>query len=403
MRPRRAALFAVAVSASSCSRARDETMRTADAVPSASASAFVWPLQTAADAGDHAPPRKGMIWVPSGTLIAGTPKERTPRVADEELPGEPIELSGFYIDEFAYPDEAGGIPKTGMSREEAAGLCAAQEKRLCTELEWERACKGPGNSTYEYGETYRAAECAMGQPGRLAPSGLRIACKSAFAVHDMHGGPWEWTASAWRRGGGPQTGTARGGNSESGELVGRCANAMAVAPSSRRSDLGVRCCAGETNGAEVKLAVTRGKTLEVRVVDSTRAASFAEAVREKTPPDLPNDQPFRIDRIWNWHPVGNEELVVAAGCSKRAPHLACGVGVFRERGEGSDAGAAALVLVGFASSGWWKAVVKTDQHDRDLWVYGGDGTASFRRRVAYVWGRIALGDAERASPHGLAD
>jgi hypothetical protein len=178
---------------------------------------------------------------------------------------------------------------------------------------------------------------------------------------------------------------------------------MAVAPSSRRSDLGVRCCAGEANGAEVKLAVARGKTLEVLVVDRARASNLAEAVREKAPPDLPNDQPFRIDRIWNWHPVGNEELVVAAGCSKRAPHLACGVGVFRERGEGSDAGVAALVLVGFASSGWWKAVVKTDQHDRDLWVYGGDGTASFRRRVAYVWGRIALGDAERASPHGLSD
>jgi hypothetical protein len=290
-----------------------------------------------------------------------------------------------------------------MTRDQAAGVCAAQDKRLCTELEWERACKRPGNATYEYGETYRAAECAMGQPGRLAPSGLRIACKSAFGVHDMHGGPWEWTSSVWRRGGGSQAGTVRGGNSDSGELVGRCANAMAVTPSSRRSDVGARCCAGEANAVEVKLAVARGKTLEARVVETTRAANLAEAVRDKALSDLPADQPFRIDRIWHWHPVGNEELVVAAGCSKRAPHLACGVGVFRERSEGSDVGVATPVLVGFASSGWWKAIVKTDSRDRDLWVYGGDGTASFRRRVAYVWGRIALGDAERASPHGLAD
>ena len=114
---------------------------------------------------------------------------------------EPIELAGFYIDEFAYPNEAGAIPKTGMTRDEAAGLCAAQDKRLCTELEWERACKGPSNTTYEYGDSYRAAECTMGRAGRLAPSGLRVACKSAFGVHDLHGGPWEWTASVWRRGG----------------------------------------------------------------------------------------------------------------------------------------------------------------------------------------------------------
>jgi len=60
-------------------------------------------------------------------------------------------------------------------------------------------------------------------------------------------------------------------------------------------------------------------------------------------------------------------------------------------------------LVGFASSGWWMAVVKSDHTERDLWVYGGDGTASFRRRVAYVWGRVALGEPERATPHGLGE
>jgi sulfatase modifying factor 1 len=336
-------------------------------------------------------------------LFAGTPRERTPRIADEELPGEPIELSGFYIDEFAYPDEAGGIPKTGMNRDEAAGLCAAQEKRLCTELEWERACKGPGNTTYEYGEAYRAAECSMGQPGRLAPSGLRVACKSAFGVHDMHGGPWEWTSSVWRRGAGQQAGVARGGNSDAGELVARCANALAAAPGSRRADLGVRCCAGDANAAEVKLAVVRGKTLEPRPVDPALAERLAEALRERGLPEPAADEPFRIDRIWHWHPVGNEELVVAAGCSRRSPHLACGVGVFRDRGDSVEASGAAPVLAGFASSGWWMAVVKTHHQERDLWVYGGDGKWSFRRRVAYVWGRIALGEAEKSTPHGLAE
>jgi hypothetical protein len=42
-------------------------------------------------------------------------------------------------------------------------------------------------------------------------------------------------------------------------------------------------------------------------------------------------------------------------------------------------------------------VVKTDHRDHDLWVFGGDGTSSFRRRVAYVWGRVALGEPERTT------
>ena len=402
MRALGATLVGVALCLSACSRGKEESTRAPPASASAAASPFVWPLAQSADAGEHAPPRKGMIWIPPGVLLAGTPKERTPRIADEELPGEPIELAGFYIDEFAYPGEAGGIPKTGMSRDEAAGLCAAQEKRLCTELEWERACKGPGNTTYEYGETYRASECSMGQPGRLAPSGLRVACRSGFGVHDMHGGPWEWTSSIWRRGGGSQAGVARGGNSDSGELVARCANAMALSPTSRRADLGARCCAGDVNLTEIKLFVTRGKTLEPRLLDPELAAKLAGAVHDKGLPEPADDEPFRIDRIWRWHPVGNEELVVAAGCSRRSPHLACGVGVFRDKSESVDAGAWP-VLVGFASSGWWMAVVKTHHLDRDLWVYGGDGKWSFRRRIAYVWGRIALGDAEKALPHGLTE
>ena len=255
---RAALVCACATCLLSCGRTREAQLReggapAASSSASTSGSAFAWPLTPAADGGERIAARKGMIWIPPGTLLAGTPKDRMPRIADEELAGEPIDLGGFYIDEFAYPNEVGAIPKTGMSRDEAAGLCAAQDKRLCTELEWERACKGTGNTTYEYGETYRAAECLMGQAGRLAPSGLRVSCRSTFGVHDMHGGPWEWTASTWRRGPGPRYGVARGGNSDAGELVGRCANALAMSPSTRRPDIGVRCCAGEANRVEIKL------------------------------------------------------------------------------------------------------------------------------------------------------
>jgi len=404
---RRALAVVCALWLLSCGRSKEAQLRdgAAPAVSSSassSGSAFAWPLTPAADAGDRVPPRKGMIWIPPGTLIAGTLKDRTPRIADEELAGEPIEMGGFYIDEFAYPNEVGGIPKTGMNRDEAAGLCTAQEKRLCTELEWERACKGTGNTTYEYGEAYRAAECLMGQSGRLAPSGLRVACRSTFGVHDMHGGPWEWTSSTWRRGPGPRYGVARGGNSDAGELVGRCANAMAVSPSTRRPDIGVRCCAGEANRAEIKLSVVRGKPFESRRYDNAFAAGVVAAIKANPPPELAGDTPFRVDRIWNWHPIGNEELLVAAGCVKRSPHSDCGAAILRLRSSG-DSGTETPILVGFASSGWWMSVIKTANMGHELLVFGGDGNTTFKRRVAYVWGRVAIGDTERTKPSDIEE
>ena len=88
-------------------------------------------------------PRPGMVWVPAGTLRAGSAIDDVPRVADAEMPGVDVALGGFYIDVLPFPDEQGAIPSTNVSREEAATLCQSKGKRLCSELEWERACKGP--------------------------------------------------------------------------------------------------------------------------------------------------------------------------------------------------------------------------------------------------------------------
>ena len=117
---------------------------------------------------------QGMLYVPPGPLFVGTPPERLPRVPDEEMPGSQVAMGGFFIDRFLYPNEEGAIPTTGVTNDAAAQLCEDRKKRLCTELEWERACKGPANTTYEYGDRYRAELCATGSEPRLAPSGYRI-------------------------------------------------------------------------------------------------------------------------------------------------------------------------------------------------------------------------------------
>src|ERR1700734_3782011 len=96
-------------------------------------------------------PRTGMVWIPTGLLHAGSELDEVPREADTEPPGVEVPLGGFYIDVLPWPDEVGAIPTTNVSRDEAARLCESKDKRLCSELEWERACKGPDNARYEYG------------------------------------------------------------------------------------------------------------------------------------------------------------------------------------------------------------------------------------------------------------
>src|SRR5262249_36339436 len=60
-------------------------------------------------------PRPGMVWIPSGVLIAGTPPDRLPRIADEEMPGEQVVMHGFYMDEYPHPNEIGAIPTTNVT------------------------------------------------------------------------------------------------------------------------------------------------------------------------------------------------------------------------------------------------------------------------------------------------
>jgi len=209
-----------------------------------------------------------MVWIDPGPLVAGTPPGQLPRLADQEMPGEQVILKGFYIDVYPYPNEEGAIPLTNVAQAGASKLCAEQDKRLCGELEWERACKGPKNTTYEYGNAYHADRCGTGSEPMLKPSGLRVACRSDFGVRDLHGGAFEWTASAWGRGTEAGFFTVRGGNSPNGELTGRCANAEPKQPGSSAASIGFRCCAGPPNSVEVVLDVRRGPRLEAKgVVD----------------------------------------------------------------------------------------------------------------------------------------
>lgn len=338
------------------------------------------------------PPRKGMVWVAGGALVAGTPPDAYPRLADEEMPGEQVILHGFYIDVFPFPNEEGAIPRTSVTQAEAAALCEEKGKRLCTELEWERACKGPSNLTYEYGSTHRAERCGTGSPSSMRPTGFLPGCRSEFGVRDLHGGVWEWTDSPWGRGAERPLVSVRGGNAPQAELVGRCANAIGRSAETRAANIGFRCCAGPKNESEVVLNVVRGDKLDLRQSPDKELASRVLALLpEEAKKDIGDTKGFRFEREWLWRPIGNEELHVLSGCSGLAVKPACGILIVRTT-------LAAPQLLVWVSSGHWAATLHMDADPRDIWLFGGDELGQFRRQVGYVWGHVSAGPKERKVP-----
>ncbi len=334
-------------------------------------------------------PRGGMIWIPAGAFRAGTPVDRVPRIAEEELPGTEIALGGYYIDVLAYPNEAGAIPATSVSRDDAARLCESRAKRLCSELEWERACKGPEGTTYEYGDAYREGVCGTGvtaEQSATRPSGERQACKSAFGVMGMHGGPWEWTDAAWGRGTTRDLGVLRGGNAVAGELVGRCANALARHPSSKSPTMGLRCCAGPKNDAIVDLPLSSGPALERSMKTAELTAPLAKSF-------IDTDGPLAFAHAWTWRPVANEQLVLASGCTR--PPLRCRLIVARLATEAPETGMPPRTLLASIDTGHEAAEVAEVGDARHLRLKGVDEKSPFLRDFAYAYGRVDLGDIKR--------
>ncbi|HEY8427170.1 MAG TPA: SUMF1/EgtB/PvdO family nonheme iron enzyme, partial [Sandaracinaceae bacterium] len=136
-----------------------------------------------------------------------------------------------------YPNDPARPPQLVASRREAAALCEAEGKRLCTELEWERACKGDGAAPFPTGEALNLEAC-------LADA---TACPSPLGVLDLGIRAPEWTASDAE----PQlarlerTVVARGAAPDAPPGAHRCAARAAVAPEGR--PLAFRCCGGAPN------------------------------------------------------------------------------------------------------------------------------------------------------------
>lgn len=163
----------------------------------------------------------------------------------------------------------GRYPQAYISRNEAAAACAKSNKRLCSENEWQVACKGKRPTLYPYGKRHRPGRCndsgvsplnhyygtrkgpplaaygfgPMNDPklnqlrGTLAKTGRFANCYNSWRLHDMVGNLHEWVDDP--------SGTFLGGYYLDTKINGEGCDYKTVAHNAHYHDYstGFRCCA----------------------------------------------------------------------------------------------------------------------------------------------------------------
>lgn len=182
----------------------------------------------------------GMVIIPGGPSLYGPTEEKNAR-AEKEAP-QRITMKAFCVDRFEYPNQAGESPMRSVNWLEAKDLCVAKGKRLCTEYEFEKACRGPSGTLYTYGDGF--AENACPAAGSDYGLGQFSNCVSGFGAQDMSGGVYEWTSSGPEGSGDNGEKYLRGGlTAEIATTSSRCTYRGRMKGNFAGREIGFRCCA----------------------------------------------------------------------------------------------------------------------------------------------------------------
>jgi hypothetical protein len=263
------------------------------------------------------------VTLKTGGFRAGSEPGEPGRVPDAEPRIQDVELGGYEIDRLLYPNDPGKQPLLGVGRDEAERLCTERGARLCTELEWERACKGPGNDRYPTGPNWDPS-CANDL----------LACATGYGVVGMGTRFREWTRSEIAVEGGKTHAVVRGGAASDGPPAHRCAARSTLAPDTQSDSLGFRCCAGAPNARKLpepqpgtpyrKHALGADKLSALLKADPTtealakdlklfREPDSAETVVSRGPGDRKGFS-FTVTPLL-WNPVAGAEFLVATARS----------------------------------------------------------------------------------------
>ena len=231
----------------------------------------------------------GMVFIPGGEYLRGRSHKLPddglkwfPTVLKDDRPVRKIKVDPFYLDtnEVTNEDYAKFVDATGhrapynwpkgkvaddkkllpvvdVSWDDAMAYAKWARKRLPTEAEWERACRGLAEgATYPWGNAKPTkADARFNAVDGPAPVGK---CKANyFGLHDMVGNAWEWCADWYEKDyyerapaanpAGPEKGmyrVIRGGSWADVEKYLTCAHRSWVRPSERSPNIGFRCAKG---------------------------------------------------------------------------------------------------------------------------------------------------------------
>jgi formylglycine-generating enzyme required for sulfatase activity len=191
----------------------------------------------------------GMVLIPAGPTRFG-PVETKDVAASEKDQAERLVMRAFCIDKYEYPNQPGEAPMRSVTWMEARDLCTNKGKRLCSEQEFEKACRGPVATLYTYGDGFAAGACPAS--AQEYASGQYANCVSGFGVADMSGGVYEWTSSS--SGEDSVERYLRGGMSaDNASRSARCTYRVSYRANVASREVGFRCCTSVQKEEPAKL------------------------------------------------------------------------------------------------------------------------------------------------------
>lgn len=160
-----------------------------------------------------------MVLIPAGEFISGTNDEKT------ASPEQKVFLPAYYIDKYEvtmgeflkftvetqyesegnwralWAPEKANYPVANITWNDAVAYAKWAGRRLPTEMEWEKAARGPDGLRYPWGSDWNSSNANTFESGMRQPVdvGTYAGDVSPYGVHDLLGNVREWTSDYFKR------------------------------------------------------------------------------------------------------------------------------------------------------------------------------------------------------------